>query len=134
MGESRSGITRALSKIPPDWRRAIVLWAASFLIGIVTTLIWGVTTLLTVLIIAYAVALLCRLTKIAQWAMKQFWGHIRGMTISAMLPGLFQIVKNMVTSFSLDAFIQLMVMLFLIAFIYFKFDDIIKDSLGRKSK
>ena len=133
MGESGGGITRALPKIPSNWRKVIVLWAVSFLIGMVITLIWGVTALLTLLIIAYAVALLCRSTKIAQWAMKQFVGHIRGMAISTMLPGLFQIVKDMVISFSLDIFIQLILMLFLIAVIYFKFDEIINNSRGKRS-
>ena len=105
----------------------------SFLAGLLIDAIWGVGTLLTILLIIYAIALIFRLTNLGQLAIEQFWGRIRGMVISAMFPALWEIIKKLISNPSESAMIEFLFAVLVIIIICDAFGKMIK-SLSDQNK
>ena len=116
-------------KIPENWRPRIIRWVISFLFGLIITLIWGVETLLTILIIILFISALLRtfgLTealKLERWSVAQFFGRIRIMMIFAFLPAVWELIRN----FSLSSAISLLIIALCILFIWDSFAKVIKN-------
>ena len=120
--------------IPRKWRSRIALWVAAFLVGQFVIWIWGLETLLTILIFLIFVAALfrtfglTRAVKMERWSIEQFLGRIRGMVIFAFLPAAWELIRNP----SISSIISLLLLLLCGLIIWDSFGKIIK-SWGRTS-
>ena len=116
-------------KKPEKWRPQIIRWVISFLFGLTITLIWGVETLLTILIIVLFMSALLRTLGITvalkweRWSVAQLFGRIRGMIIFAFLPTVWELIRN----FSLSSAISLLVLALFIVFIWDSFAKPVKN-------
>ena len=118
-------------RIPQKWRSRIVLWVASFLFGQFVIWIWGLETLLTILIfLIFGAALfrtfgLAQALKIERWLREQFLGRIRGVVIFAFLPAAWELIRNP----SIPSIIGLLLLLLCIVIIWDSFGKI-RNSWG----
>lgn len=127
----RQTITKLWKGIPRKWKISGLLWVVSFLAGLLIDAIWGVGTLLTVLLIIYAIALVFRLTNLGQFAIEQFWGRIRGMVVSAMFPALWEIIKKLISNPSESAIIEFLFAVLVIVILWDAFGKMIKSLLDQ---
>ena len=116
-------------KIPPEWRYRIIRWIVSLLVGQIIIWIWGLETLLTILIILICIAVLFRTFGFKQalkierlWA-EQFIGRIRGMVIFAFLPVAWALIKDP----SISSIIGLLVIVFCVITIWDSFGKTINN-------
>ena len=118
--------------LPSRWRVSFVWGALSFIFGTVVTFACGSRVLLQIYLLVFAAALLLSWLRVANLAMQQFWTHIRGMTISTILPASFASFQKMLTDFSSANVIDFVASLAIILIIWSWFDKIIKKfMLGR---
>ena len=100
--------------------------------GFIVSRVWGVGTLLVVLIIISLIAALSRtfgLTqalKLERWARGQFLGHIRGMIIFAILPAIWVVAKDFARNPSISSALVLILVLLLVMVIWERFERIQK--------
>ncbi len=116
-------------KVPKKWRARIIRWVLSFSFAMIIKLIWGIETLLTILIFLIFIAALFRtfgLTqalKIERLSIEQFIGHIRGMVIFAFLPVAWELIKDP----SISSIIGLLVILLCVITIWDSFGKMINN-------
>ena len=115
--------------ISRTWRVRIIIWAVSFLFGLIVRLIWGVEALLTILILGIFVSALFRTLgideawKLEKWSVGQFFGYFRGVIIFAFLPVIWELIKNP----SFDSAITLSVVILCVLFIWDSFGKTINN-------
>jgi len=123
------------SKIPPTLRYRIISWIVSLLVGQIIIWIWGLETLLTILIFLIFIAAVFRtfgLTqalKIERLSVEQFMGRIRGIVIFAFLPVVLELIKDP----SISSIIGLLVILLCVITIWDSFGKMI-NNWGRTRK
>ena len=87
-------------KIPLKWRRQIVPWIVSLLFGQIVIWIWGLETLLTILVCLIFIAALFRTfglsqaLKIERCSIGLLLGRFRGMIIFAFIPAVWEFIRN----------------------------------------
>ena len=117
------------SKIPPKWRYRIIRWIVPPLVGQIIIWIWGLETLLTILIFLIFIAAVFRtfgLTqalKIGRLSVEQFIGRIRGIVIFAFLPVAWELIKDP----SISSIIGLLVILLCVITIWDSFGKMINN-------
>jgi hypothetical protein len=117
-------------RIPEKLRKLIVSVLLPFLIGLIITLIWGVETLLVILFLLFCLSyLLFKLfgstwvRESGEWSITQFFKRIRWMLIFALLPAVWELIRN----FSLESIIAVLFIVIIALTIWKRFDELISS-------
>jgi hypothetical protein len=122
-------LRRLYEKIPKKWRKSLLTWSFSFLVGLLITQIWGVDTLLVILLLFFAIFFFIyefgikRARIASEWAIGEYFRRVRGAIIFALFPTFIELFKD----FSLDSIFALIILIFVTLTIWRKFDEIIED-------
>lgn len=125
-------ISKTWRKIPQKWRWAIISWASSFFISWIVVTIWGLGTLLTIFLLIFVIAYLLARFGAANWAISQFFKHIRCTMIFALLPAIWPIIREITTDFSWGLLIELLLVFLLIVYIWSTFNKVIERLMTRR--
>ena len=116
-------------RIPLKWRRQIVPWIVSLLFGQIVIWIWGLETLLTILVcLIFAAALfrtfgLSQALKMERCSIGLLLGRFRGMIIFAFIPVAWEFIRNP----SISSIIGLLVILLCVITIWDSFGKMINN-------
>lgn len=118
-------------KVPRRWKMRALVWATSFVLGLVVRGIWGVERLLlVVLVVSFSAAWLRRrvvhkvsrldrwVQKVERWTQDQFWGMVRGMALSVVTPSAWDTAWRLYKDPSVPSALALALVLTVVAIIY----------------
>ena len=117
-------------KIPKKLRKPLFHWVLPFILGLIITSIWGIGTLFAIIIISFLVFYMIynlvgnsKSKEISRWSITEYFKRIRGMIIFALLPTVWELVREV----TLESIISLCILGIVVLSIWEKFDEVIKD-------